>query len=95
MNTQVKINYTEPLYTLSEARDMLIWEQCKQREKRRQRQIYFTKQKLSGITLILMSIVIPFLILFDYIDSDIGFFSILFFPLGIFLFITKQKIMTF
>jgi len=89
MNTQVKINHNEPLYTLSEAQDILSWEQCKRQELYRKKQRYFIKQKLCGITLILLSIMIPFLL-----NGD-ATVCILTLPLGIWLLCTRQRAMTF
>lgn len=89
MNTQVKINHNEPLYTFTETSEVITWEQCKRQELYRKRRMNFIKQKLCGIALILLSIMIPFLL-----DGDITV-CILTLPLGIWLLFTRLRVMTF
>ena len=93
MNTQVKINHTEPLYTLSEAQNILTWEQYKRKQLQHEKRLYFIKQRFSGIVLILLSIAVPFLIKLDLLGSDMGIFTLIFLPLGTFLTFTRQYIM--
>ena len=56
---------------------------------RRRNRIYYLKQKLSGLILVGISIIIPMIL-----DGDITV-SIMIFPLGVFLVFTKQKVMIY
>lgn len=80
---------TETLYTLEEAEKIVhrmdqILINCKKRKA-----IYFIKQKICGAVMFGIGIVCPILF-----DSD-ATFSLLAVPLGIFLLVTKQQVMSF
>jgi len=75
----------EPLHTLSEARDILYYDR-----KRQQNKIYFIKQKLYGVLMILISVAFFFCI------EEPGEFLmalLLFASIGIYATFTKQKIL--
>ena len=80
-------------YTLEEAREILREEarqkrlaRQKREEEKRKRFFYFLKQKMMGIALIIISILIPILL-----DGD-ATASLLFLPLGIYVLFTKKKV---
>lgn len=85
MLAQIKENYTEPRYTAIE------WKTLEQRKKeyRRNKAIYYIKQKLSGLTMAAIGIITPFLL-----DGD-ATFSLIALPLGIYLMVTKSHVMDF
>ena len=87
MNTAIKLN-TETIETVMTYSE---WERIhtqKQRKRKETRKYYF-KQKLSGLVSIAIAIACPILL-----DGDITA-SIFMLPLGIYLLLTKEKIMTF
>lgn len=51
--------------------------------------VYYLKQKISGLVIIVIGILTPLIL-----DGD-ATFSFVAFPLGIFLLLTKEKVMTF
>ncbi len=51
--------------------------------------LYYMKQRLSGLTMVAIGIIAPFLL-----DGD-ATFTLVALPLGIFLMWTKEKVMTF
>ena len=59
-----------------------------QKAKKRKAIMYYIKQKLSGFVLVIISILLPIVV------GD-GTASILFFPLGLYLTFTKEKVMDF
>ena len=61
----------------------------RKKQAKRKRALYYLKQKLSGLLLVVLSVITPMLL-----DGD-ATASLLFFPLGIYLMITRQKIMQF
>ena len=61
----------------------------KQKAKQREKILYYIKQKLSGLMFVSISILMP--MIFDG-DATV---SILAFPLGLFLVLTKEKVMDF
>ena len=80
-------------YTLDQAREILREEARQKRLARQKREeekreifIYFLKQKMMGIALIIISILIPILL-----DGD-ATASLLFLPLGIYMLFTKEKV---
>ena len=87
MNTFIKLNTEtiENVMTYSE------WEKIhtQKARKRKAERVYYIKQKLSGLTLAAIGIVMPILL-----DGD-GTFSIIALPLGIWLLFTKEKVMMF
>ena len=87
MNTAIKLN-TETIETVMTYSE---WEKIhiQKARKRKAERTYYIKQKLSGLTLAAIGIVMPILL-----DGD-GTFSIIALPLGIYLLFTKQKVMMF
>ena len=87
MNTTIKLN-TETIKTVMTYSE---WERIhtQKARKRKAERVYYIKQKLSGLTLAAIGIVIPILL-----DGD-GTFSIIALPLGIWLLFTKEKVMMF
>ena len=87
MNTAIKLN-TETIETVMTYSE---WERIhtQKARKRKAERTYYIKQKLSGLTLAAIGIVMPILL-----DGD-GTFSIIALPLGIYLIFTKEKIMMF
>lgn len=87
MNTTIKLN-TE---TINETMTYSQWERIhtQKQRKRKAERIYYIKQKLSGLVMAAVGIVIPILL-----DGD-GTFSIIALPLGIWLLFTKEKVMMF
>ena len=80
-------------YTLDQAREILREEarqkrlaRQKREAKRKAKTIYFLKQKMIGIVLIIISILIPIVC-----DGD-ATTSLLFLPLGIYMLFTKEKV---
>lgn len=76
-----KYNNQEPAFTYSE------WKQIENRKKAER--IYYIKQKLSGLTLSAIGILIPFMM-----DGD-ATASLFILPLGLYLLFTKEKVMMF
>ena len=80
-------------YTLDQAREILREEarqkrlaRQKREAKRKAKTIYFLKQKMMGIALIIISILIPI------INNGDATASLLFLPLGIYVLFTKEKV---
>ena len=80
-----KTEAIETVYTFSE------WEKIYNRSKARRKaeRLYYIKQKLSGLTMAAIGIITPFLL-----DGD-ATFSLIALPLGLFLMVTKEKVMMF
>lgn len=74
---------SEDTYTLQEARKII---ECEKREKRKNI-IYFTKQKLMGLGMIVVGIVAPMIL-----DNDITV-SIFTIPIGLSVLLTREKVM--
>ena len=87
MNTAIKLN-TETIETVMTYSE---WEKIhtQKQRKRKAERVYYIKQKLSGLTLVAIGIVMPILL-----DGD-STFSIIALPLGIWLLFTKEKVMMF
>lgn len=83
MIVQYKTSHREPLYTLTEVEEIKNKEIQKQKAER----IYFIKQKLSGVAMLAIGIIAPFLL-----DGDVTF-TLFAVPMGIGLIITKQQVM--
>ena len=86
----------ETLYTLPEAREIIRREAMerrheKQRQEARKKRIvlYYIKQKLSGLIMLAIGILTPFLL-----DGD-ATFSLFAVPMGLYLIFTRSKIMDF
>ena len=87
MNTTIKLN-TETIGTVMTYSE---WEKIhtQKARKRKAERAYYIKQKLSGLTMAAIGIIVPILL-----DGD-ATFSIIALPLGIWLLFTKQKVMMF
>jgi hypothetical protein len=79
----------ETVYTYEEWLKEYNRRETKRRIRQRTEYLYYMKQWLSGVIMAAIGIVMPFLL-----DGDVTF-SLVALPLGIFLMITKEKIMTF
>lgn len=93
-NTNIIATYD--YYTLDQARQIIAEEnrqkairRAERKARKRAETIYYIKQKLSGLTMAAIGIIIPFIN-----DGDITF-SLFALPLGIWLLFTKEKIMMF
>lgn len=79
---------TIQLYTLEEARKIINVEQQEKEERRNINRRFFIKQKLSGLGLIVLSLIPASL----YGEGGIALFAI---PFGLYFILTKKKIMDF
>lgn len=81
MNTQIKVDHIETVYTYAQ------WERIHnaQKQTKRENAIYFLKQKLAGLTMLLIGIITPI------ICGGDATFSVIAIPMGIGLLVTKQK----
>ena len=96
MQTMEKIACTYDYYTLEQAREIIREENRQKAIKRAERKarhkaerIYYIKQKLSGLTLATIGILIPFVC-----DGD-ATASLLVSPMRLYLLFTKEKVMDF
>lgn len=64
-------------------------QEIKRRIRQRTEHLYYIKQRLSGVMMAAIGIITPFLL-----DGD-ATFSLVTLPLGIFLLLTREKVMTF
>lgn len=87
MNTAIKLN-TETIETVMTYSQ---WERIhtQKARKRKAERTYYIKQKLSGLTMAAIGIIIPF------INDGDATFSLIALPLGIWLLFTKEKVMMF
>ena len=87
MNTAIKLNTEtiETVMTYSEWEKIHTQEELKHKAERE----YYIKQKLSGLTMAAVGIVIPILLAGD------ATFSLFALPVGIWLLFTKEKVMLF
>lgn len=79
----------ETVYTYEEWLKEYNRRETKRRIIQRTEHLYYIKQRLSGVIMATIGIVTPFLL-----DGD-ATFSLVALPLGIFLLLTKEKIMIF
>ena len=79
----------ETMYTYEERLKEYNRRETKRRIRQRTEQLYYMKQRLSGVIMTVIGIVTPFLL-----DGD-ATFSLVALPLGIFLMMTREKVMTF
>lgn len=93
-NTNIVATYD--YYTLDQARQIIAEEnrqkairRAKRKARKKSEAIYYIKQKLSGLALASIGIIIPF------INDGDATFSLIALPLGIWLLFTKEKIMMF
>lgn len=87
---------TYDYYTLDQARQIIAEEnrqkairKAERKARKRAERIYYIKQKLSGLTMTAIGILIPLIC-----DGD-ATFSLIALPLGLFLMFTKEKVMMF
>ena len=87
MNTAIKLNTEtiETVMTYSEWEKIYTQEELKRKAERE----YYIRQKLSGLVMAAVGIVIPILL-----DGD-ATFSLFALPVGIWLLFTKEKVMMF
>lgn len=79
----------ETVYTYEEWLKEYNRREAKRRIKQKTEHLYYMKQQLSGVMMAAIGIITPFLL-----DGD-ATFSLIALPLGIFLIVTKEKVMTF
>lgn len=79
----------ETVYTYEEWLKEYNRRETKRRIRQRIEHLYYMKQRLSGIMMTVIGIIMPFVL-----DGD-ATFSLVAFPLGIFLLLTWEKVMTF
>lgn len=79
----------ETVYTYDEWLKEYSCRETKRRIRQRTEYLYYLKQRLSGTIMAGIGIIIPFVF-----DGD-ATFSLVALPLGIFLLLTKEKVMTF
>lgn len=79
----------ETVYTYDEWLKEYNSRETKWRIRQRTEHLYYIKQRFSGAIMVTIGIIIPLLL-----DGD-ATFSLVALPLGIFLLLTKEKLMTF
>lgn len=79
----------ETVYTYEEWLKEYNRRKTKRRIRKRTERLYYMKQRLSGATMAAIGIITPFVL-----DGD-ATFSLFALPLGIFLLLTREKVMTF
>ena len=79
----------ETVYTYEEWPKEYNRRETKQRIRQRTEHLYYMKQRISGAIMAAIGIITPFLL-----DGD-ATISLLALPLGIFLLLTQEKVMTF
>lgn len=79
----------ETVYTYEEWLKEYNRREAKRRIRQRTEHLYYMKQRISGAVMAAIGIVTPFIL-----DGD-ATFSLIALPLGIFLLLTKEKVMTF
>ena len=79
----------ETVYTYDEWLKEYNHRETKWRIQQKTERLYYMKQRLSGVIMVAMGIVAPFVL-----DGD-GTVSLFVLPLGIFLLLTRKKVMTF
>lgn len=79
----------ETVYTYEEWLKEYNRRETKRRIKQRTEHLFYMKQRLVGVMMAAIGIIMPFVL-----DGD-ATFSFVAFPLGIFLLLTREKVMTF
>lgn len=79
----------ETVYTYEEWLKEYNRRETRRKIKQRTEHLYYIKQRLSGAIMAAIGIILPFIL-----DGD-ATVSLVAFPLGIFLMLTKEKVMTF
>lgn len=87
MYTGVKTSYPEPLYTLTEAEQIIDYKRARESRKRIAGYIYYMKQKLAGVVLMIIGIALFLL------DGELTF-TLVIVLIGISLIVTKQRVLT-
>lgn len=87
MYTGVKTSHPEPLYTLTEAEQIIDYKRARESRKRISQHIYFIKQKLAGVVLMIIGIALFVL------DGEITS-TLIVVLIGIGLIVTKQRVLT-
>lgn len=82
-------NGSEAIYTYEKWLKEYNCQEAKRRIIQRTEHLYYLKQKLSGAIMTAIGIVMPFIL-----DGD-ATFSLVALPLGIFLLLTRKKVMIF
>ena len=77
------------VYTYEERLKEYNRRETQRRIRQRTERLYYMKQRLSGVIMTVIGIIMPFVL-----DGD-ATFSLVAFPLGIFLLLTQEKVMTF
>ena len=78
----------ETVYTYDEWLKEYNRQETKRRIRQRAEHLYYMKQRLSGLAIVFIGMVMPF------VDGD-ATFSLLALPFGIFLMLTNEKVITF
>ena len=79
----------ETVYTYEEWLKEYNRRETNRRIRQRTEHLYYIKQKLSGVIMVAIGIVMPFLL-----NGD-ATFSLIALPLGIFLLLTEERVITF
>ena len=78
----------ETVYTYEEWFKEYNRRESQRRRRQRTERLYYIKQRLSGLAMVIIGMIVPLL---DG-DATVSLFAL---PLGIFLMMTKEKVMTF
>ena len=79
----------ETMYTYEERLKEYNRRETQRRIRQRTERLYYMKQRLSGVIMTVIGIIMPFVL-----DGD-ATFSLVMLPLGIFLMLTQEMVMTF
>lgn len=79
----------ETVYTYDEWIKEYNRRETRRKIRKRTERLYYIKQRLSGLAMATIGVIVPFLL--DG-DATVSLFAL---PVGIFLMLTKEKIMTF
>lgn len=83
-----KLEAIETVYTHKEWLKEYIRREAQRKTRQRTECLYYIKQRLSGLAMLIIGIIVPFL---DG-DATVSLFAL---PLGIFLLLTREKVMMF
>lgn len=84
-----KVESIETVYTYTEWEKIYNRRMARKRAKRRAEATYYIKQKLIGLVMVVIGVLIPFVC-----DGD-ATASLVVLPLGLYLLFTKEKVMMF
>ena len=79
----------ETVYTYDEWLKEYNRQETKRRIRQRKERLYYMKQRLSGVMMVAIGVIMPFVL------DGVVTVSLVALPLGIFLLLTKEKVMTF